>query len=148
MVSPVVQGLFHRVIMDSGVFNAASYHVQTVDQAVRVSEKFIADLDCEGPEVLACLQSKNDTEILLATHVLDVRYWMPLPDYGFKADPFLPDHPLNLLQTVSQDIEVMIGTTKDEGIIFLAGTVQSRPLSLVQTDEILCSDWLDSMQLL
>jgi len=122
MVSPVVQGLFHRVIMDSGVFNAASYHVQTVDQAVRVSEKFIMDLDCEGPEFLACLQSKNDTEILLATTGSDYpeTSWMPLPDYGFKADPFLPDHPLNLLQTVSQDIEVMIGTTKDEGIIYLA----------------------------
>ena len=94
---------------------------------VRVSEKFIEDLDCEGPEFLACLQSKNDTEILLATTGSDYpeTSWMPLPDYGFKADPFLPDHPLNLLQTVSQDIEVMIGTTKDEGIIYLAGTEQT-----------------------
>merc|ERR1711963_1174517 len=28
MVSPLTQGLFHRVIMDSGVFNAASYQAQ------------------------------------------------------------------------------------------------------------------------
>ena len=130
MVSPVVQGLFKRVIMDSGVFNAASYHAQTVDQAIRVSEKFIADMGCEGPDlgpVLTCLQDKNDTEILLATASPEYpeTFWMPLPDYSFKADPLLPDHPLNLLQSVSPDIEVMIGTTKDEGIIYLAGIVMS-----------------------
>ena len=123
LVSPVVQGLFQRVIMDSGVFNAASYHTQTVEQAVRVSEKLIKDMDCEGPDFLACLQGKSDTEILETSGGSDYieTFWMPVPDFSYKADPFLPDHPLNLLQTVGPDIQVMIGTTKDEGIIYLAG---------------------------
>ena len=127
MVSPVVQGLFQRVIMDSGVFNAASYHAQTVEQAVRVSEMVIKDLNCEGPDFLSCLQSKNDTEILEITGGSDYieTFWMPVPDYSYKADPFLPDHPLSLLQTVGPDIQVMIGTTKDEGIIYLAGKLVS-----------------------
>ena len=123
LVSPVVQGLFQRVIMDSGVFNAASYHTQTVDQAARVSEMFIRDMECEPEDFLACLQSKDGTEVLMTTQNYTETFWMPLPDFSFKADPFLPDHPLNLLQSVSPDIQVMIGTTKDEGIIYLAGNI-------------------------
>jgi len=122
MVSPVVQGLFQRVIMDSGVFNAASYHTQTVEQAARVSEKLIKDMDCEGPDFLVCLQGKSDTEILEISGGSGYieTFWMPVPDFSYKAEPFLPDHPLNLLQTVGPDTQVMIGTTKDEGIIYLS----------------------------
>ena len=109
--------------MDSGVFNAASYHTQTVEQAARVSEKLIKDMDCEGPDFLVCLQGKSDTEILEISGGSGYieTFWMPVPDFSYKAEPFLPDHPLNLLQTVGPDIQVMIGTTKDEGIIYLAG---------------------------
>ena len=105
--------------MDSGVFNAASYHAQTVDQAIRVSEKFIADMGCEGPDlgpVLTCLQDKNDTEILLASASPEYpeTFWMPVPDHSFKADPFFPDEPSNLLTKVPPEIDVLIGTTQDE----------------------------------
>ena len=126
--------------MDSGVFNAASYHAQTVEQAVRVSEKVIKDMDCEGPEFLTCLQGKNDTEILEITGGSDYieTFWMPVPDYSYKAEPFLPDHPLNLLQTVGPDIQVMIGTTKDEGIIYLAGILVSLINDIVLIIEMCC----------
>ena len=123
LVSPVVQGLFQRVIMDSGVFNAASYHTQTVEAASRISEKFIKDMECEGEEFLVCLQAKTDTEVLEMTKNYTETFWMPVPDYSYMAEPFLPDHPLALLQTVGPDVQVMIGTTKDEGIIYLAGIV-------------------------
>ena len=107
--------------MDSGVFNAASYHAQTVDQASRVSEKFIKDMECEGENFMTCLQSKNATDILMKTITYTETWWMPVPDYSYKRGPFFPDDPLNLLSTVSPEIEVMIGTTRDEGIIYLAG---------------------------
>ena len=48
---------------------------------------------------------------------------MPVPDYSFKVEPFLPDNPLSLLKTVTPETEVMIGTTKDEGIIYVTGLV-------------------------
>ena len=113
--------MFRRVIMDSGVFNAASYHAQTVDQAVRVSEKFIKDLECEGEEFLTCLQGKDATEIMTITKEYTETWWMPVPDYSYKAGPFFPDDPVSLLASVTPEVEVMIGTTKDEGIIYLAG---------------------------
>ena len=113
--------MFRRVIMDSGVFNAASYHAQTVDQAVRVSEKFIKDLQCEGVEFLSCLQGKDATEIMTITKEYTETWWMPVPDYSYKAGPFFPDDPVSLLASVTPEVEVMIGTTKDEGIIYLAG---------------------------
>ena len=57
---------------------------------------------------------------------------MPVPDFSYMEDPFFPDFPLNLLQEVSPDIQVMIGTTKDEGIIYLSGTaVGANPLKPV-----------------
>merc|ERR1712066_8661 len=120
MISPVARGLFNRVIMNSGVFNAASYHAQSLDQATKVSQKFISDMECSGEDWLDCLQSKDVTDILQTTKDYLETFWMPVPDFSYKAEPFFPDSPLNLLQTVTPDIQVMIGTTKDEGIIYFS----------------------------
>ena len=49
--------------------------------------------------------------------------WMPVVDFTYLASPFLPDDPANMLRNGEflSDIDVMIGATKDEGIIYLTG---------------------------
>ena len=85
----------------------------------------ISDMECSDDNWLECLQSKDFTDILQPTKNYLETFWMPVPDFSYKADPFFPDDPLNLLKTVTPDIEVMIGTTKDEGIIYLSGLTLS-----------------------
>ena len=48
---------------------------------------------------------------------------MPVVDFTYLASPFLPDDPANMLRNGEflSDIDVMIGATKDEGIIYLTG---------------------------
>ena len=48
---------------------------------------------------------------------------MPVLDYTYLETPFLPDDPTSMLSNGSfrSDMEVMIGATKDEGILFLLG---------------------------
>ena len=56
-------------------------------------------------------------------------FWMPVPDYSFKADPLFPEEPSSLLTAVPPEIDVMIGTTKDEGILSLTGESSSNTLN-------------------
>ena len=49
--------------------------------------------------------------------------WMPVVDSTYLETPFLPDDPATMLSNgdFSSDIDVMIGATKEEGIIYLTG---------------------------
>ena len=48
---------------------------------------------------------------------------MPVVDSTYLETPFLPDDPANMLTNgdFPSDIDVMIGATKEEGIIYLTG---------------------------
>ena len=75
---------------------------------------------------LTCLQGKPLKEILASTDLLDkAAVWMPVPDSNFTSDPFLPGNPEDLMSNgeFNTDIEVIIGTTADEGILYLARTL-------------------------
>ena len=49
--------------------------------------------------------------------------WMPVTDFSYSDEPFIPDHPDKLIAggDFSKDINVIIGRTQDEGIIYLVG---------------------------
>ena len=49
--------------------------------------------------------------------------WMPLTDFSHSPEPFIPDQPDKLMAegAFSKDINVIIGRTEDEGIIYLLG---------------------------
>ena len=56
--------------------------------------------------------------------MFDVRStWMPVVDFTYRETPFLPDDPANMLKNgdFSPDTDVMLGATKEEGILFLFG---------------------------
>ena len=59
LVAPAVRGLFSRAILDSGVFSAVSYHPQAVEDAYRISEKFLKETGCDGYGAVFCLQGLN-----------------------------------------------------------------------------------------
>ena len=48
---------------------------------------------------------------------------MPVVDSTYLETPFLPDDPATMLSNgdFPSDIDVMIGATKEEGIIYLTG---------------------------
>ena len=48
---------------------------------------------------------------------------MPVTDFSYSDEPFIPDHPDKLIAggDFSKDINVIIGRTQDEGIIYLVG---------------------------
>ena len=48
---------------------------------------------------------------------------MPVTDFSYSDEPFIPDHPDKLIAegAFPKDINVIIGRTEDEGIIYLVG---------------------------
>ena len=50
--------------------------------------------------------------------------WMPVTDFTYSPDPFLPDQPHTLITegAFPRDVNVIIGRTEDEGIIYLTGS--------------------------
>ena len=93
-----------------------------MEDAYRISEKFLKETVCDDFGAVFCLQDLNSTEIMLAVADYPETFWLPVPDYSFSGDPLFPGEPENLLSEVSPDVEVMIGTTKDEGLNFMTGT--------------------------
>ena len=49
---------------------------------------------------------------------------MPVTDFTYSLDPFLPDNPHTLITggAFPRDVSVIIGRTEDEGIIYLTGS--------------------------
>ena len=92
----------------------------------------------EEPDVLACLQSRGYEELIEYTDLLgsgaivwtvshiwteDVltRYPQAVPDSSFSSNPFLPGLPEDLFSSGQFDtqVEIIIGTNKDEGVLSL-----------------------------
>ena len=62
---------------------------------------------------------------------------MPVIDSTYMETPFLEDDPATMLSNgdFPSDIDVMIGATKDEGIIYLTGgTYTAQVLKLFNSD--------------
>ena len=55
------------------------------------------------------------------TNLNDNYVWMPVIDGIFTGEPFLPENPEITLHSgnFNKDVEVIIGSTDDEGILFL-----------------------------
>ena len=51
--------------------------------------------------------------------------WMAVPDNEFTSDPFLPGNVEDLMATgqFNPEIEIMIGTNSDEGILFVLNSL-------------------------
>ena len=71
---------------------------------------------------MECLQEQNITNILEQTY-LGRTCWMAVQDSGFTTEPFLIGDPEQLMTTgkFNTEVEIIIGTNKDEGILNFFG---------------------------
>ncbi|KAL1433967.1 hypothetical protein MTO96_001783 [Rhipicephalus appendiculatus] len=129
-VSPESVGLFKRMILQSGSpMNAiASLSARSVGSVMELG----ADLACEGVRerklhvVMDCLRHRDKNLLLGQLSGLDLRKSL----YGpISGDEYVPDDPL-LLSTWKKKIrstEIIIGTTSNEGAMFLYGAMKLVP---------------------
>ena len=133
MMSPDIRDLLNRVIIQSDSFMSVSYHPMEADEAARMADRLSSKLGCSDLTQL-CLQDKDTFQVLLsALNVLVETQtagstWMPVVDFTYLLKPFLPNDPENMLRNgeFSPDIDLMIGATKEEGIIYLGGKTKQR----------------------
>ena len=133
ILSPLSSGLFKRAILQSGPAINPSWGTNTKEQALKYGEMLKTALQCDQLP-LHCLQSKSIEEIL---NVMSLGYnnapfptaliWQPVPDADFISDPFLPEYPEQLLESgqFNTDIDVIIGTNADEGLLVCSNVIQN-----------------------
>lgn len=125
LLSPKSQGLFHRVIIESGACALGRPSGTEQDAEVQGAE-FAQALGCDSGDAaqdLACLRGKPVEEVILAlpTSAVDIAgsdgaNWFPVVD-GLN----IADEPDKLLeQGAINKVPVLLGSNQDEGTIFFA----------------------------
>lgn len=121
--TPDANGLFHKAIPQSG----AGHTCLTTDCATNVAAKFleVLSIDPVKPEKLWQVSTKEilDAQRKCAGTRLKYGPWQ-LPGIGMSfipvvEDNYLPDHPYEMVkQGSAKDVDLMIGTTRDEWNLF------------------------------
>ena len=121
-ISPLSQNLFHRIILQSGTALSSAWGLITPEHALEYASMFSKALGCEDDESkLECLQQTEVGDIIAQFDLMDGGVvWYPFPDSRFSSDPFLPMVPEQMMSNgqFNKDIEVIIGSNADEGILF------------------------------
>lgn len=138
IASPLARGLFHRAIIQSSVFS----DLRSGPEDEKLGSKIMASLGvAEGLSVeraLADMRAFAPADILYASNeVRGAAYYGPSID-GWV----LPDQVLGIYQSgTANNVPVMVGVTKDEFSLFIAGEVdekryESAVALLVQDTEV------------
>ena len=129
LISPMSQGLFQRAILQSGTALNPSWGLITPEHAVQFANQAYELLGCDQEQdILSCMQSKEISTIFESlTSLTDIAatVWGPVPDSGFTSEPFLPGDPETLMASgdFHKDIEMIIGTNADEGLLNLISAI-------------------------
>lgn len=125
MVSPQAQGLFQRVIAESGTCFLTSLPLRDPgtpgkeDSAEERGLRFAQELGCTGQDVAACLRSKTPEQLIAASGAaLDLLH--PHVGFGPTVDgDVLPAAPRQLLaEGKYAQVPLLLGTNRDEGTLF------------------------------
>ncbi|MGB2713119.1 MAG: carboxylesterase family protein [Vicinamibacterales bacterium] len=134
LVSPGSAGLFHRVILMSGF---ALSRQGTLTDAEALGDRLTTTVGCTNSDpalVLACLRSKSRSEVLLAFPNGQQEYAeTPRVSWGPVVDGLdIPDQPRLFLESGAfNQVPMMIGTTRDEGWIYVD---RSFPVGLTEEE--------------
>ena len=121
-LSHMSQGLFQRIILQSCSTEAPGLSMLNRTLANFYGDVLTQMLKCEEAiDVLECLQSRTMEEVINLTFQVNNdggiagNVWLPVPD-----GKFLLDDPTHLLEQGQFDpnVEVIVSTTKDEGILY------------------------------
>ena len=124
LLSPLSKSLVHRAILQSP-WTGGWYSLNDGSEAVNYAKELSQAIGCNSEvtnEILSCLQGKTATEILTTPNNKSklVKPWTPVLDHDFTSNPYFKskniDHCLESGH-FKTDVEVMIGTTADEGIL-------------------------------
>merc|ERR1711962_346212 len=135
MLSPLSRGTFQRAIMQSGTVLGVQWgSANTPEHAVSYGLELIRNLGCDNEEdVDACMQNASVEAIVENTYLHGPDgdgLWQAVDDSSFTSEPFLPGAPIDLLESgeFNTEVEVILGTTKDEGIIWLIAPLANHAL--------------------
>jgi para-nitrobenzyl esterase len=120
LVSPESAGLLHRGVLQSGPCDALVTPLATAEQQ---GHELATVLNCDtASDVPACLRDKGVTEILEALPGKEGLLFGDGANWGPNVDGLvLPDAGSALLEAGSfQDVPVLLGSTGDEGTLFVA----------------------------
>lgn len=142
MVSPMAQGIFHRVILMSGGLN---YAEKTPSEQIYLAEREARLLNCSDTNTIesiySCLKSASasamteklydmfefgeDNPLLLWTYVIE-------KDFG--QERYLLDEPFKLIEKgLYTKVPILMGITKDE-LAYSAGSIVDRFLTEFESD--------------
>ena len=114
LLSPLSEGLFKRAIMQSTYGISPGKRTLTPEQALGAADYAYEQFGCSQAEnKLLCLQSQELQDLV------NFQFWGPVPDVDFTSEPFLTAMPEQILASgpFNTDIEVIIGTNADEGLL-------------------------------
>lgn len=124
LASPLTQGLIHKVIMQSGscsTFEVVHYS-QLEQQGLDVIEQFAC---ADSPQPLLCAQAVSGDKMMkiMQPQAMELfskppEQWTYYPKVVY-GDEILPKHPLQLLADINKPVEVLLGSNKDEGSLFV-----------------------------
>ena len=133
--SPIAQGLFCRAIPQSG----AAHHTLPKEASGRVTDAFldalgtsdIEELVSASVEDILAAQSKVDSDV--ARGVGSTRLGVAVsPFYPTVGNSVLPESPLEAIRKgMGSDVDVLIGTNKDEATLFITGKVDDEQLTAI-----------------
>jgi para-nitrobenzyl esterase len=137
LLSPRAKGLFQRAIEQSGTVFARSQRDVSwgLEPAEKTGERIAAALGCDkAKDPLAALRAKSVDDLLAAARP-SLNPFVGENAFGPVVDGYvLPDAPDVLLAGGRQhDVPLLIGTTADEGSVFVAGSAGARSREAFRT---------------
>ncbi|XP_023236342.1 acetylcholinesterase-like [Centruroides sculpturatus] len=119
MVSPMIKGLFKRVILQSGSNYLEYFAVNTTfnrENTVMLSQ----EVGCNVSDMLTCMREKNAYEIVAAEKRLIKQQQILLYYHPQVGPPFLSDDPFYDIDAGKfHDVDVLMGEVMNEGSVFL-----------------------------
>ncbi|MCH2185307.1 carboxylesterase family protein, partial [Myxococcota bacterium] len=133
------QGLFHRVILQSGALR----HVHDADEGRRIAQEFIVELglDPDQKNLVEEMRALSAENLLKAQHAMRHRLKLPIGTLAWQPTvdgDLLPGRPIDLIR-FGQAVRcpMLIGVTRDEWKMFTAADARRRKL-----DEPMLRDYL------
>ena len=137
LASRKTNGLFRAAISQSGGLDQPFLNHDAHHSVPDIHKKLAQKVNCNGDNVLHCLQDKSVDVILAEQNMFDECnvvsklafpiIWTPSDDSKISKDPFFAKHPKKIYENGEfVKVPTMLGSTKDEGLL-IASMLKRNP---------------------